>query len=257
MAGMVVHSVDDVKTVLTEYQEALEHAPDEMTCWAVLRRAPPLPFLPEEWHGKEVAVLAMCCLGGIAEAEASVAPFRNIGRPIADVVGPMSFVDWQTAFDPLLTPGARNYWKSHDVASLSSDALEIIAAAVRELPTDECEVFFGHVGGAMTHHRADSTAWPNREAHFAVNVHTRWRDASDDDRCIEWARDLYGKLEPHAMGSTYVNFISEGDEDRLEAAYGSNLEKLRRIKGAVDPDNLFRANQNIAPSVSDSSARRR
>ena len=78
---------------------------------------PPLPFLPEQWHGKEVCVLAMCCLGPSDAAESAAAPFRGIGKPIVDVVGTMPYVHWQTAFDPLLTPGARNYWKTHDVAA--------------------------------------------------------------------------------------------------------------------------------------------
>ena len=212
----------------------------------MLRKAPPLPFLPAEWHGREVVVLAMCYIGPRANAEAATAPLRGIGRPIADVVGPAPFAAWQQALDPLLTPGARNYWKSHDVASFNDASLEIIRQAINELPTEECEVFFGHVGGALTRVASDATAWPNRAAHFAVNVHTRWRDPRDDQRCVAWARRTYDRLAPHAMGSLYVNFIPEGDEARVTEAYGANYERLVSIKRRFDPDNLFRANQNIA-----------
>ncbi len=251
LAGMVVHPFADMRDVVTQYQAALDRAPDDISCWVILRKAPPLPFLPEEWHGREVVVLAMCNIGDLANAEETAAPFRDIGDPIVDMVEPMPFLDWQAAFDPLLTPGARNYWKSHDVASFSDEALQIIADAISELPTDECEVFFGHVGGAMTRVPTSATAWPNREPHFAVNVHTRWQDAGDDDRCRQWARTLHRRLEPYAMGSMYVNFIPEGDEERIADIYGSNFERLRALKGAVDPDNLFRANQNIAPERSE------
>lgn len=247
LAGMVVHPFADMRDVVLQYQAALERAPDDISCWVVLRKAPPLPFLPKEWHGREVVVLAMCHIGNGSDAERAAEPFRSIGSPIADVVAPMPFVEWQAAFDPLLTPGARNYWKSHDVASFDAEALDIIADAINTLPTDECEVFFGHVGGAMARVPASATSWPNRETHFAVNVHTRWQDAADDERCRQWARTLHRRLEPHAMGSMYINFIPEGDEERLAEIYGANFERLRAVKSAVDPDNLFRANQNIPP----------
>ena len=121
VAGMVVHPFADFAPVLKQYQAALARASDDLTCWAVMRKAPPLPFLPAEWHGREIVVLAMCHVGPRAEAEAATAELRKIGKPIADIVGPMPFVGWQSAFDPLLTPGARNYWKSHDVAAFSDD----------------------------------------------------------------------------------------------------------------------------------------
>lgn len=117
LAGLVVHPFADAEKVLKEYRQALEAAPDELTCWVVMRQAPPLPFLPAEWHGKEIVVLAMCYCGEIAAGEKAAARLRAIGNPIADVVGPVPFTGWQQAFDPLLTPGARNYWKSQDFAS--------------------------------------------------------------------------------------------------------------------------------------------
>jgi FAD/FMN-containing dehydrogenase len=245
LAGMVVHPFDSFADIIPRYEQILKTLPDELTCWVVLRKAPPLPFLPAEWHGREVLVLAMCYVGKVEAGERATAELRSLGRPIADVVGPMAFVDWQAALDPLLTPGARNYWKSHDVASFSNEAIEIIRAAVAELPTDECEVFFGHIGGAMTRVAAAATAWPNRAAHFAVNVHTRWREPRDDNRCRDWARRLHERLAPHAMGSIYVNFIPEGDDDRVRDAYGPNYDRLLAIKRRIDPDNLFRGNQNI------------
>ena len=79
-----------------------------------------------------------------------------------------------------------------------------------------------------------------------MNVHTRWRDANDDERCRSWARGLHERLAPHAMGSVYVNFIPD-DEARVNDAYGRNFERLAAIKRRFDPANLFRTNQNIAP----------
>ena len=245
LAGMLVYPFDDAADVLTAVQAEIGKAPDTLTAWAVLRRAPPLPFLPADWHGRHVVVIALCGLG--EQAEAAAAPFRAIGKPIADVVGRMSFSDWQAAFDPLLTPGARNYWKSQDVATLTPPAIDVLVDAVRNLPTEECEVFVAHVGGQMTRLAADATPWPNREPHYVINMHTRWRDAADDERCRAWARHLHEALAPHSMGSVYVNFIPDGDDDQIANAYGPNQARLQKVKNRYDSENLFRANQNVVP----------
>lgn len=135
----------------------------------------------------------------------------------------------------------------HDVAAFTDASLSVVSDAIGDLPTDECEIFFAHIGGAATRVAPEATPWPNREPHFVVNVHTRWRDPGDDARCRDWARKLHRDLEPHAMGSVYVNFMPEGDEDRVAEAYGPNYDRLARIKQRVDPTNLFRGNQNIGP----------
>ena len=246
-AGLVVHPFADAKAVLEQYRQALETAPDELTCWAVMRQAPPLPFLPQEWHGKEVLVLAMCYCGDAASAEKATAGLRAIGKPIADVVGPSPFAGWQQAFDPLLTPGARNYWKSHDFMALSDATIAILLDAVRNLPSPECEIFIAHVGGAAGRIAAGATAFPQRSSHFVMNVHARWREPAMDAACIGWARQLFEAAKPYAVGTAYINFMPEDEGDRVEAAYAGNYQRLGEIKRRYDPDNLFRMNQNVKP----------
>ena len=244
-AGLVVHPFDDAKDVLKAYRAALEDAPDELTCWAVMRQAPPLPFLPAQWHWKEVLVLAMCWSGDMAAGEKATAALRAIGKPIVDVVGPNPFTGWQTAFDPLLQPGARNYWKSHDFIELADKTIDILDGAIRTLPGPECEIFVGHVGGAAERVATDATAFPQRSSHFVMNVHARWREASMDDACIGWARGIYDATRPLAVGTAYINFMPADEADRVEAAYGGNYARLMEVKRKYDPDNLFRMNQNL------------
>ena len=175
LSGLIIHPFENAETVLKGYRQALDAAPDELTCWAGLRQAPPLPFL-QEWHGKEVLVLALCHCGDIEEAQKEASGLRAIGKPIVDVVAPHAFVDWQQALDPLLTPGARNYWKSHDFTELPDPAIQILTDAVRKLPGPECEIFIGHLGGAAGRVATDATAFPQRSSHFVMNVHARWRE---------------------------------------------------------------------------------
>ena len=162
-------------------------------------------------------------------------------------ISPHPFVGWQAAFDPLLTPGARNYWKSHDFADLSDGAIGAMLSAVRALPSPECEVFIAHVGGAMARVSPDATAWPNCAAHFVMNAHARWRDKADDGACIAWARQLFDATAPYASGVFTSTSCPNDENDRVEKAYGPNYRRLTEIKHRYDPNNLFRVNQNVRP----------
>ena len=249
LAGLIVHPFADAKRVLTEYRKAVAAAPDELCCWVVMRKAPPLPFLPAEVHGTEVVVLALCYAGDLEAGKKAVAPFQAIGKPIADVVGPSPFAGWQQAFDPLLTPGERNYWKSHDFGALTDEAIDTMIGAVKTLPTPACEIFLASVGGAINRVAADATAYPHRSVEFIMNVHVRWSDAKDDARCIEWGRGVYERMTPYATGGVYVNFMPADEAARVRVgAYGPNYERLARLKAKYDPKNLFRLNQNVAPT---------
>jgi FAD/FMN-containing dehydrogenase len=247
LSGLVVHPLEQAGALLPEFRRIVKEAPDEVAVWAVMRKAPPLPFLPVEWHGKEVLIFAACYAGDMKEGEKALKPLRTLGNPIADVISPHLFTAWQAAFDPLLTPGARNYWKSHDFPELPDAAIKVIVEAAGTLPSPECELFIAHVGGAMARVPANTTAWPNRDAHFIMNVHTRWRDKADDSACVAWARQLFETVAPFASGSVYVNFMPDDESDRVEKAYGANYRRLAEIKRRYDPDNLFRMNQNIRP----------
>ena len=243
-AGLVVQPFERAGEVLRRYRDLAAAAPDELALWVVVRKAPPLPFLPEHVHGEEVVVFAFCHLGGAAAGEETVASLQALGEPHGTHAGPMPLVAWQAAFDPLLTPGARNYWKSHNFATLGDDLIDLTVRAAGRLPTPECEIFFGQVGGAINRVPPDATAYPHRDAEFVMNVHTRWGDPADDRRCVAWAREFFDATAPHATGGVYVNFIPE-DEERVRAAYGANYERLAGLKEKYDPENLFRINQNI------------
>jgi len=250
IAGLIVHPFSAAKDVLAEYRRLVAKAPDELCCWAVMRKAPPLPFLPAEVHGTEVLVLALCYAGDPAAGEKAVAPFKAIGKPIADVVGPAPFAGWQTAFDPLLTAGERNYWKSHDFVELSDGLFAVLLEAVTELPSPQCEIFIANLGGAINRVPVEATAYPHRHVNFVMNVHTRWSDAAEDKRCIAWARAVYDQTAPFATGGVYVNFMPDDEASRVRSgAYGPNYDRLAQVKAKYDPKNLFRRNQNVAPAA--------
>jgi FAD/FMN-containing dehydrogenase len=250
LSGLVIHPIAEAGELLRAYRRLSAEAPDELAIWFVMRKAPPLPFLPPEWHGKEILVFAACYSGDIAKGEKAMAPLRALGKPIADVIAPHPFVAWQSILDPLLAPGMRNYWKSQSFTSISDGAIDTLIDFAHKLPSPECEIAFAQLGGAINKVAATATAYPHRDLQYLVNIHTRWGNAADDQKCIAWARGLFDALTPHATGGVYVNFMPEDEEARVRTgAYGANYERLARLKAKYDPDNLFRVNQNIRPGA--------
>ncbi|NIP48541.1 MAG: FAD-linked oxidase, partial [Gammaproteobacteria bacterium] len=169
--------------------------------------------------------------------------------PHGEHVGMMPYVAWQKAFDPLLTPGARNYWKSHNFSDLSDEALEVIIDYAGKLPSDQTEIFIGLLGGETSRVAVDATAYAQRDAQFVMNVHARWEAAKDDQKCINWAREFFNISAPYATGGVYINFMTAEEGDRVEAAYGAGYQRLIQLKEKYDPGNLFRLNQNIKPTT--------
>ena len=247
LAGLIVFPFDQAKQVLTKYREFVESAPEELNVWVVLRQAPPLPFLPEDVHGKEVVVLPIFYGGDIEKGQKLIEPLRGFGDAHGEHIGAQPYVDWQQAFDPLLTPGARNYWKSHNFTKLSDGALDSIIEFAGKLPSAQCEIFIGLVAGAPNRVAPDAMAYGHRDAKFVLNVHARWDDARDDDTCITWAREFFKSSAPYASAGAYVNFMTEEEGARVAPAYGANFARLVEIKKKYDPENILHLNQNIKP----------
>lgn len=247
VAGLLVFPFDQAKQILTRYREFVNSAPEELNVWVVLRKAPPLPFLPETVHGKEVVVLPIFYSGAASEAEKLIAPLRSFGRPLGEHIGAQPYVQWQKAFDPLMTPGARNYWKSHNFTELADGALNAVIEFAGKLPSPQCEIFIGLIAGAPNRVAADAMAYGQRNARFVLNVHSRWDEAADDRKCIGWARGFFQASSPYASAGAYVNFMTAEEGDRVAAAYGSNYKRLVEIKRRYDSENVFHFNQNIKP----------
>jgi len=247
-AGLVVYPFDQARKVLRAWRDFTVDAPTDLSVWTVLRKAPPLPFLPETVHGKDVVVFALVYAGDLASGERAAAPVLKFGNPVGSALGPSPYAGFQAAFDPLLTPGARNYWKSHNFARLDDGALEVAIAAAAAAPGPECEVFIAQLGGAMGQVAPTDTAYAGRDASYVMNVHGRWQSADDDDRGREWARRLFRDAAPFSTGGGYLNFFTEDEGERVGQAYGVNYERLQGIKRRFDPDNLFRMNMNVSPA---------
>ena len=247
LAGLIVFPFAQAKQVLTRHRQFASAAPEDLSVWAVLRQAPPLPFLPENVHGQEVVVLPIFYAGVVAEGQKLVERLRTFGDVLGEHIGAQPYTQWQKAFDPLLAPGARNYWKSHNFTELSDGAFDAIIEYAGKLPSPQCEIFIGHIAGVANRVAPDATAYTHRDAKFVLNVHGRWDSPAQDASGVEWARAFFNASAPYASAGAYVNFMTEEEGNRVAAAYGSNYDRLVQIKRRYDPENVFHLNQNIKP----------
>lgn len=247
LAGLIVFPFAQAKQVLREYRQFVASIPEELNVWALLRQAPPLPFLPESVHGKKVVVLPVFYVGDMAEGEKLIQPLRSFGDAYGEHIGVQPYVEWQQAFDPLLTRGARNYWKTHNFTELSEGALDTVIEFADQLPTYQCEIFIALIAGAANRIAPDAMAYFHRDAKFVLNVHARWDEPEQDERCITWAREFFQASAPYASAGAYVNFMTEEEGGRIAAVYGDNYSRLVAIKRHYDPENIFHLNQNIKP----------
>ncbi len=246
-SGLLVFPFSQARQVIEKYREFVKTAPEELNVWVVLRKAPPLPFLPASVHGKEIVALAVFYAGSASDGRKLVEPLHRFGDTHGEHIGLQPYTQWQQAFDPLLTPGARNYWKSHNFTEIRDGALDAVLRYAGRLPTPQCEIFIGLIAGAANRIPAEATAYGQRGTKLVLNVHGRWDDPADDARCIAWARDFFKASAPYASAGAYVNFMTEDETDRIATAYGPSYARLVQIKRRYDPENIFHMNQNIKP----------
>jgi FAD/FMN-containing dehydrogenase len=245
LTGLIAFPFSEAKPVLTQFAHFTESMPDELNVWMVTRKAPPLPFLAAEHHGKEIVVLALCYIGDPAEGGKLVDKLKGFGTVLGEFVGMQPYSAWQQTFDPLLAKGARNYWKSHNFSHLSEKAIDSIIEYASKLPSPHCEIFIGTIGGQTRRVQPESMAYSSRDANYVMNVHGRWESAAEDEQCIAWAREFFNASKPFASSGAYINFLTEEESYRIPSAYGPTYKRLVELKKKYDPDNFFRMNQNI------------
>jgi FAD/FMN-containing dehydrogenase len=249
LAGPIFYPGERAGEILRFYREFVQDAPDELTTLVSLATAPPAPFLPEEAHGKPIVIVAGMYSGTPDAGEQPMRPLRELGDPVADLIGPMPYVTMQSLLDPLWGPGAYNYFKAGWMGGLDDDSIDTIVRYHRDISSPKSEIHVHHVGGAVAGVPADATAFGDRSSPFLLNVIASTFTGDGYDEAVQWAQDFHGAMEPGLTGGTYVNFLSAEGEERVRAAYGADkFTRLQALKDEYDPTNLFRLNQNIPPS---------
>jgi FAD/FMN-containing dehydrogenase len=248
-AGPIFYPGDRAEEILRFYREFVADAPDELTTLVNLLTAPPAPFLPEEWHGKKLVAVIGCYSGDPDEGMKAMQPLRELGEPVADLIGPMPYVQMQSLIDALWPHGTKAYMKAGYLRELDDGAVESIARFHQDATSPASEIHVHHFGGAVARVDGDETAYGERQAPYVLNVLAVSHEPGGIEEHVGWAHALYGAVEPSLTGAAYINFLSAEGEDRVQAAYGAEkFARLRELKDRYDPTNLFHLNQNIPPS---------
>ena len=248
LAGPVFWPMEQSGDVLRFYRDWVADAPDELMTIVVHRKAPPLPFVPSELHGKPVVMVICCWIGDMEEGEKFIRPLKEFGSPVADACLPKSYLTHQAMFDPSFPPGRWYYFKSCEVAQLSDEIIDITVEHSLRIDSPLTSFPIWQMGGAVGRVGDEETAYNGRAAGFIYNIGACTQTSEGFDNEREWVRNFWSALEPWHEG-VYVNFLGEEGAERVRQAYGpAKYDRLRALKRKYDPDNFFRLNQNISPS---------
>jgi FAD/FMN-containing dehydrogenase len=248
-AGPVFYPADAARDLLVAFRDWAAETPDEVTGVVNLTSAPPLPVIPEEWHGKKVVAFIAASTGPVDDGAGLVRRMRDVAEPIADLLGPMPYGVLQSLLDPLWPKGIHAYFKAANVSGLDDGLVDRLCAVHLEAPGPQCEIHVHQMGGAVGRVADDATAFPERSMPYVVNAVTGYQDPDAGDAHRDWARAVADAAGDAATGRAYVNFLGEKEDAR--AAYGEDkYARLAALKDAYDPTNVFALNQNIAPRAS-------
>jgi FAD/FMN-containing dehydrogenase len=241
LAGMVVYPRSQARDILRYHRDFSQSAPDEVVSVAGLMSSP---------EGEPVIALPVCYNGPLAEGEQILAKLRHLGTPLADDIGPKSYVEVQNMLDPAAFPhGMERYWKSSFLKNPGDNVLDLAYEYASQMTSPLSMILLYLVHGAPSRVTPQATAFGLRDDLWNLDVIGQWLDPAEADQHVKWVRECWGALEPYATGGVYVNHLGADEPERVRAAYGNNYDRLVQVKQTYDPTNFFRQNQNIRPTV--------
>lgn len=250
VAGAIAWPADYTTEVFELFQSITAQAPPEFVCVAGLRIAPPAPWLAKEIHGKPIVALFICHSGPVEEGERLVAPIKDLGTPVGDIVQRRPYVSQQSLLDATQPKGRRYYWKSEYLPRLDPELLVEVNKHAQKIISPHSAILLFPLQGALNNLPEGHSPAGNRDAAWVLNIMASWEQSGDDKTNIEWVRHAWQEMRRFSTGGTYINFLTEDEGDeRIHAAYGNNYQRLVEVKTKWDPNNLFRINKNILPQV--------
>lgn len=232
IGGLVAHPIGAAREVLQFFREYSSSAPDDLTMAAALTYAP-------DGSGTPIVALLMCHCGPVAAGEAHAARIREFGSPVVNALGPIAYSDLNRMLDAGFPRGARNYWKSRMIDTLSDEFIDraIDSFARSTSPLDF--IILERIHGAAARPRAEATAFPHRGEGFSLLVISQWLEPARDADGRRWAQQTYQTLETGKHPTAYVNYLSADDLARPATSFGENAARLLEIRRRYDPQGLF------------------
>jgi hypothetical protein len=216
---------------------------------ALMRRAPPAPWLPKERHGTPIVALVACYSGKPEDGERIVAPLKSFGSRIGDILVRRPYAQMQSLLDATQPKGRRYYWKSEYLPRIEPGLAERVIAHAAAIRSPHSAVILFQIEGALGGLAEEHSPVGNRDARYVLNIAGSWERPDDDAANIEWVRAAWDDMKRFSTGGTYVNFLTADEPpERVAVALGSGLARLARVKATWDPGNVFRTNRNVKPA---------
>lgn len=249
LGGAVFYEATEAERILKEYARLAAAAPDELSTEAMLALAPPAPFIPPDKQGKPIVGILVCYTGDINEGEQVVAPLRQLATPIIDLIAPMPYPDIFALTAIGEVRGLQHHGRSQFFETLSDDTIQTLVKATQAVMSPETVVALRVLGGAMSRVAPEATAFAHRDKHGMVLI-THFAPLSADAASLaDRTQHVFQVLSPYANG-VYAGFLANEGEQRIREAYPPDTyARLVALKNQYDPNNLFRLNQNIKPTV--------
>lgn len=240
VGGMIVHPQNSAKEVIQFYREFMKTAPDDLTLYTCLLTSP---------DGFPVVGYVGCYSGQIENAEDILKPLREFGSPLADQMGPMSYIELQSMLDAPFPKGNRYYWKSGFIKELSDDSIDMIISNASIVTSPYTAIILEFYGGVSATEPEGGTSYPHRQSEFDLVIISNWTSPDEDEKNITWTRKFFDSMGPFLSHRVYMNALGVEGDERIKEAYGDNYERLVALKNKYDPANLFCMNQNIKPTI--------
>jgi FAD/FMN-containing dehydrogenase len=223
---------------------AADAAPDELSTIVGVMKAPPMPFVPEEHHGKLVIMGLLAYAGDTEAGQRVVAPFRALAEPLADMVRPMSYPEIYMpepeGFHPIAL-GRTMFVDEVDSASIAALVERLQEPSTAMMRATQIRA----LGGAMARVPNDATAFAHRDRRFMLNVAAMVTSPEQLPEHEEWVDSLASDIQRGPTGA-YVGFLGDDGQAHIRDAYPHGAYgRLAEIKRRYDPDNLFRLNHNV------------
>ena len=250
--GLSFWGVEQCRDALRAARDLVPSLSDDESMFLAALNAPPAPFVPEEYQGSLGYAVIVVGHGSQEVHQQAVDALREAAPPLFVFDTPIPFTQLQQLFDENAPWGILGYEKAVYLDELSDGAIDVIAEHVpkKASPMSFMPVFV--LGGEYARRSdADTAFGGSRRTRYVLNIAAIAPTAELLDADRAWVRSFWADLVPHATGvGSYVNFMSEFEEDRIRAAYGAEkYERLSRIKATFDPENIFHLNANIEPAM--------
>jgi FAD/FMN-containing dehydrogenase len=246
IGGPMFWPINKLADTLRWYRNWMPKAPEDLYAFYMIAEVPSGPPFPDEIHGRKVCGLVWCCTGSQEQADSAIKSARNAAEPLFEHVGPMPYPMLNSLFDGLYPPGLQWYWKGDFVNDITDAAIEG-HLRFHEVPTSLSLMHLYPIDGAVHQPHKEATAWSFRDAQWSMVIAGVDADPKNRDKIKNWARNYWEALHPYSAGASYINFMMEEGQDRIQATYGTNYARLKEVKSTYDPSNFFHINQNIKP----------